>query len=357
MALHPLHQKSIVCVVVFGLTYLGLGSLVYQPRDIDTLSVHCIDRYQAKQSEQSRVQSTDLDTIELHSWDLFTANPNELSEAINYLKKMSATVHRPYMITLQGVKPWMKSSLKSLLLDEGGCWAYAPLWETPKWVSVLQKSRVNIYQAIFGVEATRETVDHGLWTAVIGDPTHLKVQAQRWSLPPRPGRWPWRSLHEKPAALAMSVQTHTDQVGDLQFQVVNLSLSDTRIKHQAGALAIQKLTRPPLSRQFQKPWVIVGDWRVNPPQTPPHPQVGYRFQRFSLQDIESKLTVLFTTGTDPLQWGRWRLNHHSEASVIDHAYASQGQLTPYTSLTKWLPWLGSNEKRAPLFVKWTVGKK
>jgi hypothetical protein len=357
MALHPLHQKSIVCVVVFGLTYLGLGSLVYQPRDIETLSVHCIDRYQAEQSEKSRVQSTALGTIDLHSWDVFKVNPNELSEAIRYLKKISATVDRPYMITLQGVQPWMKSSLKSLLLDEGGCWAYAPLWETPKWVSVLQNNQINVYKAIFGAEAAREAIDHGLWTAVIGDPTHLKVQAQRWSLPPRPGRWPWRRLYEKPAALAMSVEAHIGQSNSDQFQVVNLSLSDTHLKHQSGALAIQKLTRPPLSLKFQKPWAIVGDWRVNPPQTPPHPQVGYRFQRFSLQDIESTLSVLFTTDTDPQKWGRWRLNEYSEPSVIDHAYASQGQLTPYTRLTKWLPWIGPNEQRAPLFVKWTVGNK
>ena len=357
MSIHPLHRLSLAILLAFSLTYVFLNLITYQPEEIESVSVHCIHRFEnAKATDIPAVSEEAQFQVNLVSWDLSTMRSDQLNRAIQYLQGLIEYSSLPQVIQLQGVQPWMKSRLKSLLLDRGGCWSYAALWSTPTWLR-----GTRIYESLFGQRYSQETTDQGLWTAIVGKSRILDIAAERWSLPPRPGRWPQRLLHVQPAALSFKVRWRSlnsqQSIKNTQStQVINISLADTVHKHQAGALALQKLTRPPLVQHFRPPWLIFGDWRVNPPQTPPHPIVGYRFQRFSLEGLEDKFVTLFNNNTPSAPWGRWRLSEETPTSVIDHAYASQGTFELYPHLNLSLPWLGGEEQRAPLFVKWIIGK-
>jgi hypothetical protein len=145
------------------------------------------------------------------------------------------------------------------------------------------------------------------------------------------------------------------------LRIVNLKLPDAVDKHQAGSLALRELQRAPLVKRLGSRWIMMGDWRVTPPDTPPHPQVDFRFQRFSIAALyQGKFGAHMypSLGASTKDSGRWRLDHRDdplqERATIDHALSSHGVFTGLTLPMMSLPWIGDVEQRAPLWVRWSL---
>ena len=371
-------QKISILILAVILLYWGFISSIKPKFEIvEPVHIHFV-----KSPQASRVWAEeDFIDLQLYTWDLTNSQPNEINTVISFLKSVIEETERPLILNLQGLRFEQINRVKALLTKTGGCWAYAPLWRSPNWLFWLQKFDVDIYHLLWGEVLTEESYEHGIWTGMVGSCEQLKLSAERWALPARPGRWPKRILHRKPAILALNInylhlanKTQVEYKDD-HFQVLNIKLADTRHKHQAGALALQSLKKSPLSGRFKEPWVILGDWRVNPPYSKSHQEVSYRFQRFSLDTLSQSYVPLFKEKSDPQLWGRWRLGNDelSEPSVIDLAYASEGRLSASNLDGMSLPWIGKahqqidlessstqishGEQRAPLKVEWHIEKK
>ena len=354
---HPLNRLSLSLFVVSSSIYLALTALGFSPASIEQLDLHCSE---SNVADKTRTHRENPPGFLLLSWDVSALNlggESRLSEEtlIKTLKQSMTRAlkkkNRGIFIALQGLPFTWRHRLSALLTDRGGCWSYAPIWRTPSWLITVGITRLpswfDRWLSHRSVEeySTSSLQEYGLWSAVIGvDPNQVK-SAERWGMIPEPGRWPKRIFHPQPAALALRLS---------KVQLINLKLPDTTHKHQAGALSLQKLKTPPLSDRLNQPWVIIGDWRVNPPNTPPHPEVGYRFQRFSLDELQSSRPALFEANMNSERWGRWRKNAQSIPSVIDLAYSSEGTLTPKDN-TQTLHWLnGLTEQRALLVADWVL---
>ena len=383
------HQRGLILLSLCFIIQQLFNVFAYRPDPIDRLAVHCIHRssfehlLQARPLEQGETHSLD-NTLRLMSWDFSPLmngaliESEDLKTTLFYLKtEISRAINggrhreRPLsgerlgseeiamvVVNLQGVSREMIHPLKRVLIEHGGCWAYAPQWETPSWINLLSRALgsepSSLYEALLG---SQSPYDHGLWAAVIGLRSDIEVSAERWGLPARPGRWPQRLFYPQTAALAVTVAGT-----DLTRQVINLSFPDARQRHQAGALALQSLNRSPLIERFRSPWVMVGDWRANPPNSEPHPEVAYRFQRYSLEGLH-KYSALFSGDSEPRKWGRWRSSSRGLPSVIDLAYSSGGVLRPYLNSPYADPlypgapnpswWIGEGEQRSILTVDWS----
>ena len=371
-------QKVSIFFLITTTLYLVFISHVQSSFElVEPLKVNCVE----STFSQQILAKSEANKWKLYTWDLTNSLPQEIQVVLSYIESIREQSQQTFIFNLQGLRTTQIDRLKSLLVKTGGCWAYAPLWRRPSWLNWLHKLNFNIYEYLWDTVTSQESYEHGIWTGVIGDWRHLNLSAERWSLPSRPGRWPKRILHRQPAILAMNI-SYSDRTNSAlsekhQFiQVLNIKLADTQHKHQAGALALQSLRQPPLRQGFRRPWIMLGDWRVNPPNSNPHQLVKYRFQRFSLADLSETYVELFSDNSDPQLWGRWRLGkgHLGEPSVIDLAYASEGKLNAPVIDLNMLPWVGQTnqvsdntanvsstqmsygEQRAPLIVEWDLGK-
>ena len=375
--MNKLQKGSIVVLITTTLYLVFISYLQSSFEVVGPLKVNCVA---SSLSQQDSVKNN-TSKWTLYTWDLTNSLPQEIHLVLSYIESISEQSQQTFIFNLQGLRATQVDPLKSLLSRTGGCWAYAPLWRRPSWLNWLHKLNFNIYEYLWDKVTIQESYEHGIWTAVIGDCRHLNISAERWSLPPRPERWPKRILHRQPAVLALNIEVLSGLDQDQlrkphHLQVLNIKLADTQRKHQAGALALQSLKQFPLIKGFKRPWIILGDWRVNPPNSDPHELVQYRFQRFSLSDLSETYVELFSDNTDPQLWGRWRLgkDHLAEPSVIDLAYASEGKLNAPRIDVSMLPWVGQtnqvsdntahissaqmkhSEQRAPLIVKWDLEK-
>lgn len=353
---HLLHRFSIGLSSLFILGNLTLKAMTFNPPLIQEIELHCLSPMDRELTKDSRV-------MRLLSWDISELNSNLLTlqeRGEQVIEALDSEINSSFdrgqqavFVSLQGVPFQWRQALKKLLIERGGCWAYAPLWHhhAPLFTSLLPR----LYKALFGsVSQERLSThlrDHGLWSAVIGLSRDQVLSAERWSMIPQPERWPKRLFSPKPAALVLKTSDRS---------LINIKLPDTTHKHQSGALSLQSLKRPPLRERLIEPWVIIGDWRVNPPMTEAHSEIGYRFQRFSLEELHKKHKALFEPKVDPNLWGRWRLNKDHSPSVIDLAFSSQGSLTPIHPLPRWdsqepwLHWLEGAEQRALLVADWRL---
>ena len=383
-------NKTSIMILVLVLGYFGLiASLKSSFKPVEALKVHCLEPVDSEsKAAELNFQQLNFQKIQVYSWDLEGITDKEIPKILAYLESAIQKHKQAVILNIQGLKPRYMHWFKPLLLNAGGCWAYAPLWHTPHYISWLQDMGIDIYAWLWGEFAGKENYEHGLWTAIIGQCTSLQIKAERWALPARPGPWPQRILHRQPAVLALEIKRsdlkqnpvshHINKQASIQdkgrLQILHLKLADTRHKHQAGALALQSLKQEPLAQRFKPPWLMLGDWRVNPPESKPHSLVNYRFQRFSVAELSKHFVSLIPQQADPQQWGRWRLNkwqdtHQkgqqrnkqkrdhalTEASIIDLAYASEGSLSSPFVEPKTLPWVGhQDEKRAPLLIEWSL---
>ena len=152
-------------ILVLALGYFGLiASLKSSFKPVEALKVHCLEP--VKSISQSA--ELDLQKIKVYSWDLGGIADEEISNILAYLGSEIQEHKQAVILNVQGLRPRYIHRFKSLLLNAGGCWAYAPLWHTPRYISWLQDIGIHIYAWLWGELAGKENYEHGLWTAIIG---------------------------------------------------------------------------------------------------------------------------------------------------------------------------------------------
>lgn len=377
---HPLYRISALIGVGVLVGWLALDALRSSPALIEPLELRCsptederhawrdptASRPHLETPKSSRAQRT-RETWRVISWDLSELKGEMGEEAMRHEvtpfiqsalqseqtpenHPQSSLSSSPLVVMLQGVSDRALSSLSEQLSAQGGCWVSAELSATSQLGRSLERAGVNVYQAVLGPEgAPLVGESRHLWIGIYNAGFDVSLHAERWSLPGRPGRWPQRWFYERPAALVVEVKS-----GATSRRLLNLRLPDALQKHQAGALALKALQQPPLSDRLGAGWLIAGDWRVTPPQTPKHPKVGFRFQRFSIAALyqDSKLQMYPALDVTPQEWGRWRSSALDKTpAIIDHALTDLGSFTHWGGKPRWV---GDREQRAPLTFKWVT---
>ena len=396
-SIHPLHRLTFTWIFIVGSVISLCSALSFDPDPVERISVRCAVDPQVRWVQEASIVGDDSGMLPYEStrrsgqnsarpnqvwrvlsWDVggvrSTASRSSadapqrdtrlitttLDAAYRYASAAQSTskTSTPLVMMLQGAKRETRRMLEGYMRSRGGCWASAPLWETPRWVRWLQDRDVDLYAAIWGPERrrARDLKDRSLWIGVFGLSSTSRLRAERWSLPQVPGRWPLRWFVQRPAALMLEV---TDQGESSRF--VNVKLSDAIHKHQGGALALRELQRSTLRSRLGERWLISGDWRVTPPDTPPHPEVQFRFQRFSIAPLYKGrfgAQLYPPLGAEAQIRGRWRLhpkrNLGQTRAIIDYALSSQGALNGLRSPLPQLSWVGEREQRAPLWVQWSL---
>ena len=360
-----------------GCLWFVCFALTFHPPKIDRATVRCTDTDSLDLDTPSlrHDESAGLDqsrifhkTWRVMSWDLGSIHREQSSHILHRQKRsILATLDSihfdqehssPYVIMFQGVNIDTLQYLEETMRKRGGCRAIAPLWETPTWVKWFKQRGVDLYRSIWGsqINRRRDLSDRYLWVSVHGVNRDVEIKAERWSLPEIPERWPSRWFNQRPTALMFEV---FDQGQPIRF--VNVKLPDAIEKHQAGDLALRDLQRTPFIERLGARWMIMGDWRVSPPDTPPHATVNYRFQRFSIKDLyqgQWGIKMYPPLGSSSQTWGRWRLSlshdPRQERTLIDHALSSLGTLKHFKMVPSELPWVGEVEERAPLWLQWSM---
>lgn len=350
-----IHRYSLYGLLSCGVAYLGISLLVDVPSKVSPLELHCIVHYDPSIAPDERsVLLTSPSPIDLLSWDLGVISPGSSPEEIEriVLPRLSGWFHRPGVsaVLLQGVRPHARHRLVNWIREEGGCWAYAPVWSIPTWITWMHTLGVDVYSSILGPSRLKrfDLEEKGLWFAIKGLAPEQIGRVERWSLPPQPGRWPRRLFYPHPAALSVELwpESPTPQ------QVIQLSLPDAMDKHQAGALGLQALQRDPLQAKLTRNWLLMGDLRAAPTLEPPHPEAGYRFKRFSIVELFQAYPSVFPIDADPKVWGGWRGPETQIPEIIDHAFASTGQLKSVQMKKRSECWVGHSEQRLPLMATW-----
>ena len=396
-SIHPLHRLTFILIFIGASVTSLCYMLSFIPEPVERISVRCavdphsrwaqevsIEDDGSGESQGKRVQWTGQHSAEPHlvwrvlSWDVGGVRTAESEGSLEAPRRDArlitatldasyqhptavlprSTTLAPLVIMLQGAKPETQRMLEGYMRSRGGCWASAPLWETPQWVRWFSDRGVNLYAALWGSDRVRarDLQDRSLWVGVLGLNSTSRLRAERWSLPQIAGRWPLRWFAQRPAALMFEVNDHGES-----SRFVNIKLPDAIHKHQGGALAFRELQRPALKSRLGERWLISGDWRVTPPDTPPHPEVQFRFQRFSIAALyEGRFGAQLypPKGAEAQIQGRWRLHPQRDSertrAIIDYALSSQGVISGLPSSRAQLPWVGEREQRAPLWVKWSL---
>lgn len=382
-----INKVSLALIFMITSVVLFFNSLAYTPNLIEPVQVQCVSASLASAHMVSKVHTEGINITDqnllLSTWDLSSIQDDQIDKSYLYLKKQlemnsSFSTAKLSVLNLQGLPVNSIEILTRLVSDFGGCWAYTPLWETPRGLARLHFIKQAVNSILLGQQEAQESMDHGLLTLILGDLSQTNVKAERWALPPRPARWPKRLFHRQPAILAIELAQKKESIEHTiranskpkKLQILHIKLADTTHKHQAGAFALQALKRSPFKERIDPPWLLLGDWRVNPPFSPVHAQVDYRFQRFSIEALSETYVALVPNQAHPFEWGRWRLgkgyfgqsrrlnDQERIPSVIDLAYASQGKLEALSLTNSELLWLGNEqEERAPLFFNWTLINK
>ena len=159
--------------------------------------------------------------------------------------------------------------------------------------------------------------ERGLWS---WSPLAV-VKAERWALPPRPGRFPQRAFHLQPAVLSLTTSDHPpSSTPQKTLQIINLQLPDGVYRQRSAALGLSLLDRSPLKEAFRAPWVLGGAFYITPPQRPAHPQMNYRFQRATITPLLEDFPHAPSSNKNFANLdmiGRWRLRPSARRPAVD----------------------------------------
>lgn len=365
-----LHRRALSVMMLGSLAWLAIYTLKSSPSLVEPARIRCAPsvRELSMWDQERTPASGSLEAWRVISWDLsvlpkdrevgiFNAQVRPTLEA----SLRAATPRRPVAVMIQGASAHTQRSLEALMLTHGGCWGSASTSPRTRLGRALERAGWPVYQSLLGPHRSAEaSEERALWTGVSHVDPSAQLYAERWALPERPGRWPQRWFYLRPAALAFAFESSHDSSEITTRRLVNLKLPDAVNKHQAGALALRALQRAPLMERLGSGWLIAGDWRVTPPNTPRHPTEEFRFQRFSLEALyaDPKLHITPPLGASPELWGRWRPStlrldakrgHQPNPAIIDHALTDTGSLKLIPTSG---PWIGDYEARAPLIFDW-----